>query len=227
MSLKSNTLTIVLSVAAITAIVYMLCNRKKVQSVNKEFMVAEFFGKPHPSLNPYSHYALWIVPGVQPKIHPPVDKYGAYHISLLPMQPMDLPANFNLGRILLKFPQDINRRWNLGLPNISIDVKHTKSHLAVMVIRSASTLNLLRKFFVSKGWNSLHQHNTMDASTNSTIDNFNMMTLGSDDPYEQATPNAFTYQTTWYLQLVKGVGSHYELIPHQRTMLYAAKGIDG
>lgn len=240
---------------AVGGIIYYMWYRKS-HSTSRENMIAEFYHRseghfdalpymehihnitsanthPHRSLNPRAHYALWIVPGVQPKLHPPVDKFHGYHITLLPMQPVHLPQDYSIERHLLTFPSDVNRRWNLGLPNISIDVKHTQSHLAVMVIKGAGTLNLLRKFMQTPykvngetvKWNPLHQRNTADASVNHTIDNFNMLTLGSDDPYEQAKVNAFTYQTTWYLQLVRG--PNFEWVPDQRVMLYAAKGMEG
>ncbi len=200
----------------------------------RENMIAEFYHGPHRSLptrsyNGKSHYALWVVPGVQPELSSVVRKYGGYHIKLMNMQPIDLPPNFNLNDVLTSgFSFSVNHRWNLMLPQISVHGVHTKSHLAIMVIDGASTLNMLRKFFQTpKGgsWKPLHFDNSVDVDANKNVDKFNYMTLGSDDPYDQAKLDDFTYQTQWYVQLVKG--PNFEWIPTQRVMLYAAQGLEG
>jgi hypothetical protein len=226
-------------VAVVTVVVYYFTKSKPHYSYRRENMVAEFYdGAPHRGLqatvptrsyNDKSHYALWVVPGVQPELSSVVRKYGGYHIKLMNMQPIDLPSNFNLNDVLTNgFPSAISHRWNLMLQQINVHEVHTKSHLAIMVIDGASTLNMLRKFFqTSKGgsWKPLHFDNSVDVDANKNVDKFNYMTLGSDDPYDQAKLDDFTYQTQWYVQLVKG--PNFEWIPTQRVMLYAAQGFEG
>lgn len=198
----------------------------------RENMVAEFYGDPHrgipsPSHTGLPHYALWIVPGVQPSLSSVVRKYGGYHIKLMNMQPINLPSNFSLDTILQNFPTDLNHRWNMMLPDVHVRQIHTKNHLAIMVIDGASTLNLLRKFFQTKqggSWKPLH-FNSDDTNIGKNVDAFNYVTLGSDDPYDQAKPSDFTYQTQWYVQLVKG--PNFEWISNQRVLLHTAQGYEG
>lgn len=238
MSSKKNAYTWVvkagigLAVAGIAYYIYERCIEKNRKTL-REHMVAEFYDNvrkpiPYNSHTNADHYALWIVPGVQPELSSVVRKYGGYHIKLMNMQPINLPQNFSLDAILQKFPSDVNHRWNMMLPDIHVRSVHTKSHISIMVIEGATTLNMLRRFFQTPAggsWKHLHLTNNADASINKDIDKFNYITLGSDDPYDQAKPSDFTYQTQWYVQLVKG--PKYEWIHNQRVMLYAAQGLEG
>lgn len=212
-----TTVCVAIASVAVAYFVYKKC------SSSKEGMIAEFFHL-KPKANPFlpkslamgsltgtEQYALWVVPGVQPHLSSAVKKFGAYHIELFPLQ--HLPSSFNLEKVMLHFPADVSRRWNLMLQSISVNVKHTKFHRALMTIKGASTITALRQYFASLGLqNPNHDHVSKAAS-------MNYMLLGSDDPYDQAKPSDFTYQTQWYVQLVEG--PTYHQVVGQRVMLYA------
>ncbi|HSW76983.1 MAG TPA: hypothetical protein VLG50_08045 [Candidatus Saccharimonadales bacterium] len=154
-------------------------------------------------------YSLYCVPAIQPPLNKEAKKYGGYHMTLFPSQSM--PSNYSIVNAMQGFRMN-NTQWNLQLPGITTKVKQAKSkNLVIMMVYGASTINTLKNYLQTsaggswtKPWGSNH------------------VTLGTIDPPDQAKPEDFTSQTTWYVQLVRNPGHHW--LPNERVLLYIAQG---
>lgn len=155
-------------------------------------------------------FSLFCVPAIQPPLTHEAKKYGGFHMTLFPSQ--NMPVNYSIVRAMQGFAINTNQQWNLMLPGITTKVKQvTSKNLVLMMVYGAQTINTLRTYLQTsaggswtKPWGSNH------------------VTLGSIDPPDQAKPEDFTHQTTWYVQLVRNPGHHW--LPNERVLLYIAQG---
>ncbi len=154
-----------------------------------------------------ARYSLYVVPAIQPSLTREAKKYSGYHITIYPSQ--SLPEGFDLHEAMQEFKMT-NQQWNLTLPGITTKVKEAKSkNLVLMMINNAKTLDSLKKFMGTKGW-----QRPWGAPH---------LTLGNISPPDQAKPEDFIHQTTFYVQLVRSPNHHWD--KDQRVILNVGQGL--